>query len=139
MTHNNGGEDEALRARLDKLGGALKAQRPQPSAPTPPPGAGAGSDAGSGMAMAMRAGGEFVAAILVGAAIGLGLDWALHTRPAFTILFFLLGVAAGVWNVIRATSPKAASFQRNSPLSGAKPGDKDVPRGAPSWGDEDED
>ena len=33
---------------------------------------------GSGMAMAMRAGGEFVAAILVGAAIGLGLDWALQ-------------------------------------------------------------
>jgi hypothetical protein len=24
-------------------------------------------------------------------------------------------------------------------LSDAKPGDKDVPRGAPSWGDEDED
>ena len=137
MSKNNGDdEDSALRARLDKLGGALKAQRPEPAAPTPS----AGPDSmGSGMAMAMRAGGEFVAAILVGAAIGLGLDWVLHTKPAFTILFFLVGVAAGVWNVIRATSPKAAPFERNSPLSGAKPGDKDGPRGAPSWGDEDED
>jgi ATP synthase protein I len=141
MTHNNGGEDEesALRARLDKLGGALKAQRPKPGAPSPTPSPGAGSDAGSGMGMAMRAGGEFVAAIVVGGAIGLGLDWALHTKPAFTIVFFLLGVAAGVLNVIRATSPKAAPFERNSSLSDAKPGDKDVPRGAPSWGDEDED
>ena len=139
MSKNNGDdEDSALRARLDKLGGALKAQRPEPSVPTQGPAA--GPDAmGSGMAMAMRAGGEFVAAILVGAAIGLGLDWLLHTRPVFTILFFRIGVAAGVWNVIRATSPKAASFERNSPLSGAKPGDKDEPRGAPSWGDEDED
>jgi ATP synthase protein I len=138
MTDKHGGEDEdsALRARLDKLAGALKAQRPEPETSRPTPAAGAD---GSGMAMAMRAGGEFVAAILVGAAIGLGLDWALHTRPAFTIVFFLVGVAAGVWNVIRATSPKAALQERNSPLSGAKPGDKDGPRGAPSWGDEDED
>src|SRR5277367_2587583 len=47
-------------------------------------------------------------AILVGGAIGWGLDWALKTKPAFTIVFFLLGVVAGVWNVIRATSPKGA-------------------------------
>ena len=142
MTHNNGGEDEesVLRARLDKLAGALKAQRPEPSAPSRAPGPADGSDGmGSGMAMAMRAGGEFVAAILVGAAIGLGLDWALNTKPAFTILLFLIGVAAGVWNVIRATSPKTAPPDRNSSLSGASPKDKDVPRGAPSWGDEDED
>ena len=142
MTHNNGGEDEeaALRARLDKLAGALKAQRPEPTTPSAAPGPSAGSDGvGSGMAMAMRAGGEFVAAILVGGAIGLGLDWALGTKPAFTIVFFLVGVAAGVWNVIRATSPKGAPSDRNSPLSAAKPEAKDVPRGAPSWGDEDED
>jgi ATP synthase protein I len=142
MTHNNGGEDDdsALRARLDKLAGALKAQRPEPSAPSNASGPAASPETmGSGMAMAMRAGGEFVAAILVGAAIGLGLDWALHTRPAFTIAFFLIGVAAGVWNVIRATSPKGAPPDRNSSLSDAKAGDKDVPRGAPSWGDEDED
>jgi ATP synthase protein I len=142
MTQNSGSEDEdsALRARLDKLAGALKTQRPEPSASAPEPGPAPGSDGlGSGMAMAMRAGGEFVAAILVGAAIGLGLDWALHTKPAFTILFFLLGVAAGVWNVIRATSPKGAPLNRNSSLSGGQPGDKHEPRGAPSWGDEDED
>jgi ATP synthase protein I len=56
--------------------------------------------------MGLRAGSEFVAAIILGGAIGWGLDWVLHSKPAFTIVFFLLGAAAGVWSVMRATSPK---------------------------------
>jgi ATP synthase protein I len=100
-------DEPALRARLDALSGNLKAQRPvapatRPDTPRP------ADNLTSGMSMGLRAGSEFVAAILVGGAIGWGLDWALKTRPAFTIVFFLLGVAAGVWNVIRATSPKGA-------------------------------
>ena len=101
-------DDAALRARLDALSANLKAQRPQTptapgrSLPAPP------DNFGSAMSMGLRAGSEFVAAILVGGAIGWGLDWALKTKPAFTIVFFLLGVVAGVWNVIRATSPKRA-------------------------------
>src|ERR1700722_13599544 len=98
----------ALRARLDALSGKLKAQRPEAATaaaarPGPPK---SPDNFASGMSMGLRAGSEFVAAILVGGAIGWGLDWALKTKPAFTIVFFLLGVAAGVWNVIRATSPK---------------------------------
>jgi ATP synthase protein I len=99
-------DERALRVRLDALSGKLKAQRPEAAAspransPKPP------DNLASGMSMGLRAGSEFVAAILVGGAIGWGLDWALKTKPAFTIVFFLLGVAAGVWNVIRATSPK---------------------------------
>jgi ATP synthase protein I len=97
----------ALRARLDALSGKLKGQRPEVAASkrpnSPPP-----DNFASGMSMGLRAGSEFVAAILVGGAIGWALDWALKTKPAFTIVVFLLGVAAGVWNVIRATSPKGA-------------------------------
>jgi ATP synthase protein I len=100
-------DDAALRARLDNLSGALRAQRPKAASPqstsSKPP-----DNFASGMSMGLRAGSEFVAAILVGGAIGWGLDWVLKTKPAFTIVFFLLGVAAGVWNVIRATSPKGA-------------------------------
>ena len=91
------------------------------------------------MSLAMKAGSEFVAAIIVGGAFGWGLDWLLHSKPLFTILFFFLGVAAGVWNVIRATSPKGASLGRNSRLSDEEAEDKDVPRVAPSRGDEDGD
>jgi ATP synthase protein I len=97
----------ALRARLDSLSGELKSRRTEaaaaarPNSPKP-------DNFASGMSMGLRAGSEFVAAILVGGAIGWGLDWALKTKPAFTIVFFLLGVVAGIWNVIRATSPKGA-------------------------------
>jgi ATP synthase protein I len=105
-------DDDALRARRDNLSAALKARRPEPAV-APRPTASAPPDGlGAGMSMGMRAGSEFIAAILVGGAIGWGLDWALKTKPAFTIVFFLLGVVAGVWNVIRATSPKSAPPRR---------------------------
>ena len=95
-------DDDDLQARRDKLAGALKAARPAPA-----PGKAAPADStAAAMSMGLRAGSEFVAAILVGGAIGFALDWLMHTKPAFTIVFFLLGVVAGVFNVIRATSPK---------------------------------
>ena len=100
--------DDALAARLERLKGELKAAAPKPARPPslePAPGA----SLGSAWSLGMRAGSEFVAAVIVGGAIGWGLDWLLHSKPAFTIVFFLLGVAAGVWNVIRATSPKGGA------------------------------
>jgi ATP synthase protein I len=108
MSDGNDRSDDgpALRARLDALSGQLKAQRPQESAPSRTKSSKPPDGLASGMSMGLRAGSEFVAAILVGGAIGWGLDRLLGSKPAFTILFFLLGVAAGVWNVIRATSPK---------------------------------
>ena len=102
-------EQAALRARLSKLSGDLKAKAashaPPPSGSAPP-----GADGmGSAMAMGLRAGSEFVAAIIVGAGIGWGSTAARH-EPAFLIVFFMLGVAAGVWNVIRVTSPKGGAW-----------------------------
>jgi len=64
------------------------------------------SATGSAMSLGLRAGGEFVSAVILGLGIGWVLDRALHTNPAFLIVFFLIGVAAGIWNVIRLTSPK---------------------------------
>jgi ATP synthase protein I len=97
-------DEEALRARLSHLGHELKAARPKPPAAAPlSPSA---RSAASAWSLGMKAGSEFVAAVVVGGAIGWGLDWLLHTKPGFTILFFFVGVAAGTWNVIRSTSPK---------------------------------
>ena len=45
---------------------------------------------------------EFVAGVLVGAAIGWGLDWAFGTLPWFFIAFLMLGFGAGILNVWRA-------------------------------------
>jgi ATP synthase protein I len=135
MTSDPGDRDEdaALRARLDRLSGSLGAQkRPesQPAQKAPPKSDGMGS----AMSMGLRAGSEFVSAIIVGAGIGWALDRALRTNPAFLIVFFLLGVAAGVWNVIRVTSPKSTSVGQDSPLSRAESPDKDVRRSAPGAG-----
>lgn len=57
---------------------------------------------GRGMAYGMRMAAELVAAVFVGGFIGWGLDWVLGTRPWLFLLFFLLGFAAGVLNVMRA-------------------------------------
>ena len=59
------------------------------------------------MGIAFRFATELVAALLVGGAIGWGADWlcghfGLHTKPVFLILFFVLGAAAGIRNVMRA-------------------------------------
>ena len=99
-------EDRILRARLEKLSGALEAQR-RASQPRREAGGGDQSSdkSGSAMAMAMRAGSEFVAAIIVGGFIGWLLDALLGTKPWLMIAFFFLGVTAGVVNVIRAASP----------------------------------
>ena len=104
-------EDAAnLRARLDRLSGELKGRAAPPPAPEhkPAPKTGA-SAAGSAMSLGLRAGSEFVSAVIVGLGLGWVLDRALGTNPAFLIVFFLLGVAAGIWNVIRLTSPKRRS------------------------------
>ena len=98
-------EAAALRARLNRLSGELKgrAAPPPTSKQQPTPNS---SPAGSAMSLGVRAGSEFVSAVIVGSGIGWVLDRALGTNPAFLIVFFLIGVAAGVWNVIRLTSPK---------------------------------
>ena len=102
-------ESARLRARLDRLKGDLKGRAPpHASEPTPTPKADP-SATGSAMSLGLRAGSEFVSAVILGLGIGWALDRVLHTNPAFLIVFFLIGVAAGIWNVIRLTSPKRSS------------------------------
>jgi ATP synthase protein I len=55
----------------------------------------------SAMGIGMRVGVELVSALIVGVAIGWGLDRWLHTSPALLVVFLLLGGAAGVANVWR--------------------------------------
>lgn len=55
----------------------------------------------SSYGVAFRLASEFVAAVLVGAAIGWGLDRFVGTSPWGLIAFLLLGFVAGVVNVMR--------------------------------------
>ena len=50
---------------------------------------------------AFRLGTELVAAVAVGTIIGFILDNWFDTKPWFIIIFFLIGVIAGILNVIR--------------------------------------
>ena len=58
----------------------------------------------TGLGRAYRLAAEFVAAILVGLGLGLGIDWLFGTSPWGMIILLLLGFAAGVVNVVRAAA-----------------------------------
>jgi F0F1-type ATP synthase assembly protein I len=59
----------------------------------------------------------------------------LGTKPAFLIVFFMLGVAAGVWNVIRVTSPMPRGGPTKKGQAAPPPAGQRTPPGV----DEDED
>ncbi|HSM40238.1 MAG TPA: AtpZ/AtpI family protein [Afifellaceae bacterium] len=59
----------------------------------------------------MKIGSEFVAGVLVGIALGWGLDSAAGTSPWGLIVFMMLGFAAGVVNVIRSSSSMSTSAE----------------------------
>ena len=62
-----------------------------------------------GMAKAFRMSSEFIAAILVGAAIGYGIDWYFGIAPWGMIVFLMLGFGAGIQNMLRASGAVAES------------------------------
>jgi ATP synthase protein I len=93
-------EEAAYKGRISDLGSRLDKVKADRGAE-----ARADLDAemrGRGMAYGMRMAAELVAAVIVGGAIGYGLDRWLGTTPWLFLLFFVLGFAAGVLNVVRA-------------------------------------
>ncbi|MEZ5995087.1 MAG: AtpZ/AtpI family protein [Hyphomonadaceae bacterium] len=61
--------------------------------------------------LAMRFGGEFGAGIIVGALLGYGADYFLHTAPWGLMIGLGLGFVTGVVNVVRV----AQSYNRANP------------------------
>ena len=59
---------------------------------------------GSFMGSAFKLGTELVAAVVVGTIIGFILDNWFDTKPWLIIIFFFLGAAAGMLNVIRTAN-----------------------------------
>ena len=60
------------------------------------------------MALGFRLSSELVAGVVVGAAIGWGVDRWLSTSPFGLIVFLLLGFTAGVVNVVRSAGVASA-------------------------------
>jgi ATP synthase protein I len=85
-------EPEDLRALEQRIEALRRRDTPErkPKAPT-------------GGEIGIRFATELVSAVIVGAAIGWGLDWLFGTRPILTIVFFIMGAGAGILNVNRAS------------------------------------
>jgi len=98
-------ERDAFKKRADALGQRLETAKSQ-STSLPKIKAGSRSNAANSSALgkAMRISTELLGGVLVGAGLGWMLDKALGTWPAFFIIFFLLGSAAGMINIVRAAS-----------------------------------
>lgn len=75
----------------------------------------------SAASLALRFGGEFGAAVLVGALLGFGADHFLHTKPWGLIIGLGLGFAAGIVNVVR----EAQSYSRSHPIDPNAPSVRD--------------
>ncbi len=67
----------------------------------------------SGVGLGMRMATELAAALIVGLALGWGVDRVFGTRPWGLIIFFFLGAAAGMVNVFRAAM--GVGYQRAAP------------------------
>ena len=61
---------------------------------------------GPGMGLGFRMAADFVAAIIVGALLGWGVDQIFGTTPWGLVALLMLGFVTGVWNVVR-TAQKA--------------------------------
>lgn len=90
--------DAELARRLNRLSRELDTERREREAAAP-----RNDKAGSGYAQATKLASEFIAGVLVGAALGWGLDKVAGTSPWGLIGFLLLGFCAGVLNVVRTS------------------------------------
>jgi len=82
---------DALKADLGEVASREKAQGGSRNAK--------GND--NAIGKGLRAGSELIAGVIVGCAIGYFLDGQLGVSPLFLIIFMMMGMAAGFWNIYR--------------------------------------
>ncbi len=83
-----------------RLAAARRANAPESGA--------AGARAGA-MGTALRLSADLVSAVVAGGGLGWGLDWLFGTSPWLLLVFFFLGIAAGILNVIRTANAMNAA------------------------------
>ena len=97
-------DEAALSARLGNLDRRLSEVRDSRKIGTDQQGGGSedGAARASAMARGLRLSSELITGVVVGAAIGWGVDHLLPTSPFGLIVFFLLGFVAGLVNLVRS-------------------------------------
>lgn len=109
---------EALRRRSAELGSRLDKARHHEA-----PEHGDGQKRGASAGRALQASAELIAGIIVGGGLGWLVDkWLGMHKPIFFVLFFLLGAAAGIMNVVRS------AMREKTPPAPSVPDDEDEDR-----------
>lgn len=98
---NRQGDDEALKRRLDALTKALDVKRQDTEEAALSAREGADSGTGKAMGVGFRVASELASAIAVGGLLGWQIDKWLGTDPWCLLVFLMLGIAAGFWNVYK--------------------------------------
>ncbi|MCC0054824.1 MAG: AtpZ/AtpI family protein [Rhodobiaceae bacterium] len=107
----DGGGDAELKARLNRLGNAIAGARAEAISERQ-----AGprdGKANSGIGQAVKLSSEFIAGVVVGGVLGYTLDYFAGTAPFGLIVLVLLGFAAGVRNLVRASQRMGGSQTDN--------------------------
>ena len=84
------------------------------------PDGGSEREASKGYALAVKLSSEFIAGVIVGALLGYVFDRFLGTSPWGLIVFLLLGLCAGVLNVLRSTGAVAQPGKGAGDRNGAR-------------------
>jgi ATP synthase protein I len=99
--HETAKQDAELKARLDRLSTAIKAETKhvadERKAAEVKPDKGMGKALGTGL----RVGSELIAGVLVGGFIGWWIDRWLGTSPFGLLIMITIGMAAGFWSVYK--------------------------------------
>jgi ATP synthase protein I len=108
---------DAERARLDEVQQRIDALRAA-RAPKRNPAA----EKFTAASLAWRMVTELVVGVLIGAAMGWGIDSLLATKPLFLLVFGLLGFAAGIRTVMRSAEQVRRRTAAQNTTTGASPG-----------------
>lgn len=103
--------DAKIRARVD----AHKQKNPEPAE--------TGKRA-TAIGMAFRLSTELVAGLIAGGIVGWALDHVLGTKPWGLLVFFFLGMTAGIMNVFRTASGMAAEAAQEQKKPDPRVGEK---------------
>jgi ATP synthase protein I len=106
-------QDAELKARLDKLSGAIKVEKEAVEGKREESqSASADKSLGTALGMGLRVSSELVAGVVVGAFIGWWIDRWLGSSPVAFLFMTVIGIAAGFWNVYRIAARPTGSGKK---------------------------
>jgi len=94
-------DDEALKRRLGELTKALDGKRQETEETARASRKGSNEGIGKAMGTGFRVASELAAAIMVGGLLGWQIDKWAGTDPWFLLVFLMLGIVTGFWNVYK--------------------------------------